>query len=222
MNRENDFISNTLMVLAIICLVWWGIKGMSYIKSQQTPTVEKPIRKNNNLIKTSAEKEEDEGELLSHQVLVHEPSDIEAEGEEEDDNEDEEIIYEEVKEEASEELINEENNEEEENNEVFSNEAPLNETTSEEQTRSDELEETTDSPSYHVIAGSFKYADNAEKEVKRLKALGFSDAQVVQFASTKYSSVSIGLFDNEKDAEALVKKLKAKKVRAYVHKRRFK
>lgn len=76
---------------------------------------------------------------------------------------------------------------------------------------------------YFVITGSFTIAENAEKEVKAMRKKGYSDAETIQFASTKYLSVSVGRFNSAAEARKMVAKIKKdSKIEAYVHKRRLK
>jgi len=73
---------------------------------------------------------------------------------------------------------------------------------------------------YLVLAGSFKYKSNAETEVRKLKKLGYSNAEVALFNRGAYASALVDRFDNYADANALVKELKGKGVDALVQKKR--
>ena len=76
---------------------------------------------------------------------------------------------------------------------------------------------------YYVIVGSFTIAENADFEVANMKKKGYTDTETVQFASTKYLSVSAGRFKTQDEARKLAEKIKNDlKIDVYVHKRRFK
>jgi len=76
---------------------------------------------------------------------------------------------------------------------------------------------------FFVITGSFTIAENAENEAKAMRKKGYTDAETVQFASTKYLSVCVGRFSNSADARKMVANIKKdSKLDAYVHKRRMK
>ncbi len=76
---------------------------------------------------------------------------------------------------------------------------------------------------YYVIVGSFTIAENADFEVAAMKKKGYTETETVQFASTKYLSVSAGRFKTQEEARKLAEKIKNDlKIDVYVHKRRFK
>jgi len=69
---------------------------------------------------------------------------------------------------------------------------------------------------YLVVAGSFSNNKNANAEVKRLKKLGFKNAETINFSANKYVSVCAGRFQKKSNAQKLVNQLKKKKVDSYV------
>ena len=74
---------------------------------------------------------------------------------------------------------------------------------------------------YLVVAGSLNQESLAQKEVDRLKKLGYSAAAIGLFNGGKIFSPIAGRFDNSGDAQKLVRELKTKhKIDAYVHLKR--
>ena len=69
---------------------------------------------------------------------------------------------------------------------------------------------------YLVLAGSFKQKANAEAQVKRLKKLGFDEAQVTSFNGGSLAVALVGRFDDSAAANKLAKQLEAKGVDAFV------
>jgi cell division protein FtsN len=79
----------------------------------------------------------------------------------------------------------------------------------------DEVESPTGN--FMVIAGSYRVKANAEKEVARLKSLGYANARVGTFNQGSLASVLVNSFDSKADASSLVAELKEKHgVDAYV------
>lgn len=68
---------------------------------------------------------------------------------------------------------------------------------------------------YLVIAGSFKSKRNARKKVKALEKEGFTGT-ILQLKNSKLQTVVAGRFATEKEAEALVKEIKASGLKAIV------
>jgi len=72
-----------------------------------------------------------------------------------------------------------------------------------------------------VVAASFNNRPDAEKEQKRLQALGYSDAEIGLFNGGAVVSVIIGRFasysEAEKQADALQKE---RNIKAYIHQKR--
>jgi hypothetical protein len=66
-----------------------------------------------------------------------------------------------------------------------------------------ELDESTSKTSkkYHLIAGSFKYPATAEKEVKKFKSAGFSDAAIIDNGNGR---VRISLFSCSNKSEVII------------------
>ena len=76
---------------------------------------------------------------------------------------------------------------------------------------------------YLVIAGTYTSEGNAQLEVNRLKKLGYSDAEVVQFIGSRYFTVCVDRLDQLSAARQLSKKVKADNTEeVYVHRRRGK
>lgn len=74
--------------------------------------------------------------------------------------------------------------------------------------------------SYAVHAGSFIIEANADKLVKELKALGFSNAVKVVYDNSATFTVVAGQANNDADAQAIAQKLKAKGKDSFVVKRK--
>jgi len=78
-----------------------------------------------------------------------------------------------------------------------------------------------DSGDYLVLAGSFRIKSNAENEARRLRRLGYSDADVALFNRGAYASVIVGRFESLTEAQDLVRALKNQHdVNAYVQAKR--
>lgn len=75
-------------------------------------------------------------------------------------------------------------------------------------------------PAYMVIAGAFSTDANAETFRKMLAAKGYSNAEVVKFQSSKYTSVCVNRTDDLSAARSAVESLKGMNVEAYVHTRK--
>jgi cell division protein FtsN len=79
---------------------------------------------------------------------------------------------------------------------------------------------TSASGKYFVITGSFGVKDNADTQRDKLKKLGFSTAEVVQFDGSTYFSVISGRYATSADAEKAAAQLKnSHKIDCYVKKR---
>jgi len=75
---------------------------------------------------------------------------------------------------------------------------------------------------YLVLAGAFAVAQNADEEASRLQKLGYTKAETISFASTKYKNVCVQKFAKRSEADALVGQLKKQGISAYVHTKRKK
>jgi len=73
---------------------------------------------------------------------------------------------------------------------------------------------------YLVLAGSFRIKSHAETEVRRLKKMGYTHAELSLFNRGTYASVLVDRYTNARQAEALVADLQKDGVTAYVHKKR--
>ena len=79
----------------------------------------------------------------------------------------------------------------------------------------DEVE--SPSGNFMVIAGSYRVKANAEKEVARLKSLGYANARLGTFNQGSLASVLVNSFNSKADASSLVAELKEKHgIDAYV------
>ena len=73
---------------------------------------------------------------------------------------------------------------------------------------------------YLVVAGSFRQMINAEKELRKLKGMGYDNASIGKFNNSTYASLIVDRFHNAAEAQAYVKIVKKKGLTAYVHKKR--
>ena len=73
-----------------------------------------------------------------------------------------------------------------------------------------------------VLAGSFRQKINAQKEMERLRKMGFDDAKLGYFNKGSFATVVVDRYDSKSQAQSLVNQLKAKGVESYVHKKRRK
>jgi len=80
----------------------------------------------------------------------------------------------------------------------------------------------SDSGNYLVVSGSFLGEANAKKEVRRLKALGYSNAEVVEFDFSQYHSVCVKRTNSLSEARGVKNQLIDEHgvSDAYVHKKR--
>ncbi|HHM21495.1 MAG TPA: SPOR domain-containing protein [Bacteroidetes bacterium] len=69
---------------------------------------------------------------------------------------------------------------------------------------------------FMVIAGTFSQKDNAKKQLRQLKKLGYTNASVEIFDRGKYAVVLVDRFNNMAAAERLVKDLRAEGISSYV------
>lgn len=84
-----------------------------------------------------------------------------------------------------------------------------------------EKEPPTDNTTFIVVAGSFKLKENAERLVRQLHKLGYTDAEVVIFNEQEYHSVCAGRFLNYDEAKNRAAELdQTHNIPTYVHKRR--
>lgn len=72
---------------------------------------------------------------------------------------------------------------------------------------------------YMVVAGSYLVRDNAERAVSRLKAKGYSQAEIVQFDGNKYHTVCAYRSDDYDMASSKSTALKRSGIDSYVHTR---
>lgn len=69
---------------------------------------------------------------------------------------------------------------------------------------------------YMVIAGSFIKEENARDQLKKLKALGYSKAEIKIFISSEYHSVIVSRHSSSGEAEKVVQNLKKNGVESFV------
>ena len=72
-----------------------------------------------------------------------------------------------------------------------------------------------------VLAGSFRFKAHAENQARQLKKMGYAEVEVSLFNRGTYASVLVGRFEDYNAAQALVKRLRADGVEAYVQKKRM-
>lgn len=69
---------------------------------------------------------------------------------------------------------------------------------------------------YMVIAGSFEQMSHAQKQLRKVQKLGYSNARVEKFNKGAYASVLVDRFDKASQAKALANTLKSKGLDAMV------
>jgi len=69
---------------------------------------------------------------------------------------------------------------------------------------------------YMVLAGTFKYRNNAEEMVSKLKEMGYANASVELFDRGRYAVALVDRFDGLASAQALKSELSGKGIEAYV------
>ena len=69
---------------------------------------------------------------------------------------------------------------------------------------------------YMVLAGTFKYRNNAEEMVSKLRGMGYGNATVELFDRGRYAVALVDRFDGLASAQALKSELSGKGVEAYV------
>lgn len=69
---------------------------------------------------------------------------------------------------------------------------------------------------YMVLAGTFKYRNNAEEMVSKLRGMGYTNAAVELFDRGRYAVALVDRFDGLSDAKSLKSELSGKGVEAYV------
>lgn len=76
---------------------------------------------------------------------------------------------------------------------------------------------------YMVIAGAFSKKNNADGVLRKIRNLGYPQAEVVKFDYSDYYSVCVARYETNRDAKKIADSLKSRyDVKAYVHKRREK
>jgi len=87
---------------------------------------------------------------------------------------------------------------------------------SKEMAKSSSSATTSKSGKYYVVAGSFIVPSHAEKQVSKLKSLGYSTAAKKVFGNEEYYRAVAGQYDSREAADKTVKNLKAKGQAAFV------
>ena len=75
---------------------------------------------------------------------------------------------------------------------------------------------------YIVVGGTFNNKSYAETEIRRLKRMGYNDAELFRFDYSDFYSVSVGRYNRYRDANARATSLKKDGIENYVHKMRTK
>ena len=78
---------------------------------------------------------------------------------------------------------------------------------------------TSNQGSYLLLAGSYLIEDNASDMVKKLRKMGYNNAEVVVFDMSQYHSVCAGRYSNISTAKQESSSLKRQGVDNYVHTR---
>ncbi|MEM1322897.1 MAG: hypothetical protein AAGG75_21710 [Bacteroidota bacterium] len=72
-----------------------------------------------------------------------------------------------------------------------------------------------------VLAGTFISQPNAEREVSRLKKMGYNNAEIVEFDFSEYHTVCVDRKSTEREANTIKRALiNQHEIEAYVHKKR--
>ncbi|NJC27585.1 SPOR domain-containing protein [Neolewinella antarctica] len=72
---------------------------------------------------------------------------------------------------------------------------------------------------YSILAGSFRQLINAQGQVKKLKAAGFTESDVIKSHGGAYALALVGRRANEREADELITQLKSKGFEAIMVKR---
>jgi len=99
---------------------------------------------------------------------------------------------------------------------IIENSSPTKTTTT---TRNTSSASTSYSGKYMLLAGSYLIEDNAQAMVKKLKKLGYEDAQMVIFEMSQYHSVCAGRYSSLSSAQQESGTLKRKGIDNYVHRK---
>lgn len=73
---------------------------------------------------------------------------------------------------------------------------------------------------YLVLAGAFRIKDNGINEARRIRRMGYPDAEMTLMDRGTYATVLVDRFQSMSDAKELVSDLEAKGVECYVHRKR--
>ncbi|GEM_PF-1724600 len=79
---------------------------------------------------------------------------------------------------------------------------------------------STSGGGYLVVAGSYLIKDNAQKMIDKLKNLGYSGAEMVNFDEGKYHSITAGRYTSYDAASDVAAAIKNKGIDCYVHTRK--
>jgi len=93
----------------------------------------------------------------------------------------------------------------------------IEDTKTESVTHSAPIRQSSSSGKYLLLAGSYLIEDNASQMVRKLKKMGYDNAEVVIFEMSQYHSVCAGRFSSRSAAKQESNSLKRKGVDNYVH-----
>jgi cell division septation protein DedD len=76
---------------------------------------------------------------------------------------------------------------------------------------------SSSSGKYLVVTGSFLMKENADKMIRKLKKMGYSNAGMIIFEASQYHTVTSGRYASRSDANSVVQSLKAAGIDCYSH-----
>ena len=72
---------------------------------------------------------------------------------------------------------------------------------------------------YMVIAGSYLLEENANKMIRKLKGMGYSNAEIIYFNQSQYHSICAGRYGNRSSAKQTASSLQTSGIDSYVHRK---
>jgi cell division protein FtsN len=69
---------------------------------------------------------------------------------------------------------------------------------------------------FMVIAGSFIKKENAQIQLKKLKNIGYTNAEIKVFVASEYHSVIVSRYNSQSEAEKAVQNLRKKGIESFV------
>lgn len=103
--------------------------------------------------------------------------------------------------------------------EIIEDNKPIKRTHSEPVNQTPTKKATSSGGKYLLLAGSYLIEDNASEMVRKLKKIGYNNAEVVVFDMSQYHSVCAGRYGSLSSAKQESSSLKRKGVDNYVHTR---